>query len=158
MPLPEAQAPNATETAEPALRRLYQSLLSNWNVRDAEGYAALFEENGFAVGFDGSQHLGRDTIAKEIGQIFNDHKPGRFVAKVRETRALNSQIGMLRAVASMVPVGASDLKPETNMIQTVVGVRHDHGWRIAILQTTPAQFHGRPELAQELTEELRELL
>jgi len=28
---------------------------------------------------------------------------------------------------------------------------------IALFQNTPAQFHGRPELAQQLTEELRQL-
>jgi hypothetical protein len=31
-------------------------------------------------------------------------------------------------------------------------------WRIALFQNTPAQFHGRPELAKALTEELRQLL
>ena len=31
-------------------------------------------------------------------------------------------------------------------------------WRIILFQNTPAQFHGRPELAQQLTDELRELL
>ena len=32
------------------------------------------------------------------------------------------------------------------------------GWRIALYQNTPAQFHGRPELSRALTEELRQLL
>jgi hypothetical protein len=31
-------------------------------------------------------------------------------------------------------------------------------WRIALFQNTPAQFHGRPELVQQLTEQLRQLL
>lgn len=34
------------------------------------------------------------------------------------------------------------------------------GWnrRSALFQNTPAQFHGRPELVEALTEELRQLL
>ena len=31
----------------------------------------------------------------------------------------------------------------------------DGQWRIALFQNTPAQFHGRPEAAEALTDELR---
>ena len=31
-------------------------------------------------------------------------------------------------------------------------------WRVVLLQTTPAAFHGRPDLAEALTRELRQLL
>jgi hypothetical protein len=39
-----------------------------------------------------------------------------------------------------------------------VAARHGGRWLIALFQNTPAQFHGRPELAQQLTEDLRQLL
>jgi len=32
------------------------------------------------------------------------------------------------------------------------------GLRVALLHNTPAAFHGRPELAEELTRELTEVL
>jgi len=39
--------------------------------------------------------------------------------------------------------------------QTVVP-EHDEGrWRIVLLQNTPAQFHGRPELVEDMTRELQ---
>jgi hypothetical protein len=58
----------------------------------------------------------------------------------------------------MVPPGQTDINPAVNTIQTLVAVKRDGTWRIALFQNTPAQFHGRPELVQQLTEELRQLL
>ncbi len=58
----------------------------------------------------------------------------------------------------MIPHGQSDIEPALNTIQTLVAVRHDGAWRIALFQNTPAQLHGRPELVQQMTEELRQLL
>jgi hypothetical protein len=58
----------------------------------------------------------------------------------------------------MVPPGASDIKPEVNSIQTMIATRNEGGWRIALFQNTPAAFHGRPELTQQLTDELRSQL
>jgi hypothetical protein len=58
----------------------------------------------------------------------------------------------------MVPPGQSDLNPAVNTVQTLVAAKKDGEWRVALYQNTPAQFHGRPEMVQELTEELRQLL
>jgi hypothetical protein len=52
----------------------------------------------------------------------------------------------------------SELDPAVNTIQTLIAVRAAGNWRIALFQNTPAQFHGRLELAQALTEELQQLL
>jgi hypothetical protein len=67
-------------------------------------------------------------------------------------------VAVLRAVVGMVPAARSDIEPALNAIQTVVAVKRDGTWRIAFFQTTPAQFHGRPELVEQLTKELRQLL
>jgi hypothetical protein len=58
----------------------------------------------------------------------------------------------------MVLPGQADLNPAVNAIQTLVVARHAGRWQIELLQNTPAQFHGRPELSRALTEELRQLL
>jgi hypothetical protein len=63
----------------------------------------------------------------------------------------------------MVPPGQAKLNPAVNTIQTLVAVRQAAvgqavGWRTAVYQNTPAQFHGRPDLAEALTQELQELL
>jgi hypothetical protein len=40
-------------------------------------------------------------------------------------------------------------------VQTLVAERCEDEWRVVLYQNTPAQFHGRPELVESLTEELR---
>ncbi len=65
---------------------------------------------------------------------------------------------LLRAVAGIVPAGATDLNPALNAVQTLVAVRRGDAWRIALFQNTPAQLHGCPDLAESLTQELRALL
>jgi len=77
---------------------------------------------------------------------------------VREVRFLSTDIALLRAVVGMVPPGQNDINPAVNAIQSLVAVKDKDIWRITLFQNTPAQFHGRPELAEELTKELRQLL
>ena len=143
---------------EAQIANLYQQLLDCWNRRDATAYAALFETNGLVIGFDGSQMHGRTEIETTIGAIFTDHATAAYVGKVRNIRLLSPEVVMLHAICGMVPPGASDLNPAANAIQTVVAVKQDDGWQIAHFQNTPAQFHGRPQLSEALTNELRELL
>ena len=137
---------------------LYQHLLDGWNQRDAAAYAALFAEDASVIGFDGSQMNGRADIVAQIGQIFADHPTSRYVGKIREVRLLTPDAAILRAVVGMAPPGKSDLNPAVNAIQSLVAARHVGQWLIVLFQNTPAQFHGRPDLAQQLTDELRELL
>ena len=148
---------------EPVLSRaavvaLYTRLLEAWNRRDASGFAAQFTDEGSTVGFDGSQLDGRAAIANELGRIFADHTPATYVARVREVRTLGAGAVLLRAVAGMVPPNESTLKPERNAIQSLVAVAENGAPRVALYQNTPAQFHGRPELAQRLTAELQDVV
>lgn len=141
-----------------AMRTLYHEWLARWNQRDAVAYAALFMPNASAIGFDGSQMNGRDQIQAELRQIFANHQTAAYVGIVRESRLLSPTVALLRAVAGMVPPGKKEINPAVNAIQTLVGVKEDGAWRIALAQVTPAQFHGRPELAAALTEELSQLV
>jgi uncharacterized protein (TIGR02246 family) len=76
---------------------------------------------------------------------------------VRNIRSLGDDVALLRAVVGLVPAGQMTLNPDLNAIQTLLAVRGDNEWRIALLQNTPAQYHGRPEAAEALTTELGEL-
>ncbi|HXG50928.1 MAG TPA: SgcJ/EcaC family oxidoreductase [candidate division Zixibacteria bacterium] len=134
---------------------LYHALLDTWNRRNAPEMAALFAEDGHIVGFDGSSHDGPERIAAEVGGIFAHHATPAYVGKVRGVRFLSSEVALVRAVAGMVPPGQSDLNPALNAIQTMVAAKFNGRWRVAAFQNTPAAFHGRPELADALTEELR---
>ncbi len=143
---------------ESPIAALYHNLLDAWNRRDAAGFAALFAEDGNVVGFDGSLMNGRQEIETTLRAIFKDHLTGRYIGKIREVRFLSPDVAVLRAVSGVVSAGQTDLNPATNAIQSLVAVKQDGQWRIAHYQNTPAQFHGRPELAEQLTAELRALL
>lgn len=140
---------------EQSVRDLYHRLLDAWNRRDADGYAALFFDDGFAVGFDGSLHENPTAMRQELARIFADHPTAAYVSKVRDVRFAHEDVGILRAVAGMVPPGKTDLVAAANAIQTLVAAKRSADWRIVCFQNTPAAFHGRPELASALTEELR---
>jgi uncharacterized protein (TIGR02246 family) len=139
-----------------ALTALYHRMLDAWNSRSAADVAATLAEDGTMIGFDGSEHHGRAEVTTQLGAIFADHPTAAYVAKVRGVRMLGADAAVLSAVVGMVPPGAADLKPELNAVQTMVAAREDGEWQIVLMQNTPAQYHGRPELVEKLTDELRE--
>jgi uncharacterized protein (TIGR02246 family) len=148
----------STRSDETTIRQLYHDLLNAWNRRSASDYAAFFTSDANLVGFDGSQIDGKAAIDSTLSEIFAHHMTQAYVGKVREVRFLAPDVAMLRAVVGMTPHGKKDLDPSVNAIQSLIAVRVDGAWRIALFQNTPAAFHGRPELAQALTEELQQLL
>jgi len=143
---------------EQRVAALYHELLNGWNKRDAAAFAALFAEDGQTVGFDGSIHDGRAQIFADLSIIFTNHPTAAYVGKIRKVRFLTTEVGVVSAVAGMVPSGKSDLNPAVNAMQTLIAARTDGRWSIALFQNTPAAFHGRPELGEQLTAELRQVL
>lgn len=144
--------------AEREVRMLYEALLGSWNRRSARDFAALFAHDGRAVGYDGSAHAGRAAIESDLGRIFAAHATPAYVGLVRDVRFLGPDVALLDAVAGMVRAGTKELDPALNAVQTLVAARQDGAWRIALFQNTPAVYHGRPEVAERLTEDLREVL
>lgn len=126
--------------------------VSAWNARDAAALGALFVEDATLVGFDGTVMTGADAIQSHLGAVFADHVPGTYVALVREERVLAGGVVLVRADLGMTPPGASDLDEKVTARQVLVAV----DGRIALLATTPAALHGRPEELAALTDELRE--
>jgi uncharacterized protein (TIGR02246 family) len=81
------------------------------------------------------------------------------VGKIRSIRVLNRQVGILIAVGGLVKPDKNDISQELNAVQTLVALKQgNEEWKIAIYQNTPAAFHDRPELGEQLTEELRQVL
>jgi len=136
---------------------LYQQLLEAWNARDATAFAGLFSDDGSVIGFDGSPMNGRVEIASTLKGIFGSHQTAGYVAKIREIRHLAADVLLVRSVVGMVPPG-KELNPAVNAVQSLVVVGRGADLRIALLHNTPAAFHGRPELAAQLTLELTDVL
>jgi uncharacterized protein (TIGR02246 family) len=151
---PEKHRPISSD--ESSIRALYQQLLANWNARDAAKFAAPFTDDAEVIGFDGSQMVGRAEIEATLTGIFADHETGAYVGLIRNVRFLTPEVAMLRAVSGVIPAGQVDLNPALNAQQALIAIKHDGAWRITLYQNTPAQFHGRPDLVQRLTDELRE--
>ena len=149
------QEPSLTRAAAVAL---YTRLLEAWNRKDASGFAAQFADDGNTVGYDGSQLDGRSAIAGELERIFAHHTPATYVARVRDVRRLGEGAVLLRAVVGMIPPNGSAVNPERHAIQSLVATAEDGAPRIALFQNTPAQFHGRPELIDQLTTELQRVV
>ena len=146
---------NSASTDETAVTNLYRRLLNAWNRHSASEFAGLFTRDANVIGFDGSQMNGRIEIAPELSRIFAGHETAEYVAIVKEVRLLPGDIAILRAATGMVPPGGSDINPAVNAVQTLVARKETAGWIIELFQNTPAQFHERPDLAEQMTEELR---
>jgi uncharacterized protein (TIGR02246 family) len=141
--------------SEDEIRALYDALIAGWNGHDAEAMAGSFAVDGVVIGFDGSVSSGQQTISSEMASIFADHETARYAVKVHSVRSLGSQAMILRAIAGLVPPGQTAINPETNSHQTVVAEQHEGQWKIVLFQNTPAQFHGRPALVEDMTRELQ---
>lgn len=140
------------------IQNLYHELIEAWNTRDAERMAGQFAEKGVQIGFDGSKLIGQHEILAHLKPIFANHPTAPFITKIKEIRPLGTDAAILHAIAGMIPPGKSDINPAVNAHQTLVAVKINDDWQIELFQNTPAQFHGRPELVDEMTEELRQLL
>jgi uncharacterized protein (TIGR02246 family) len=130
-------------------------LITAWNDHDGTAMAAPFADDGVVIGFDGSVSSGMQTISSEMANIFADHETGRYAVKVTSVRELGQHAVILRAIAGLVPPGRTAINPETNSHQSVVAEMQHGQWRIVLLQNTPAHFHGRPSLVEEMTRELQ---
>jgi uncharacterized protein (TIGR02246 family) len=139
------------------VRGVYERLLTAWNERSAERYGALFAADGLLVGFDGSR-IAAANVSDHLGPIFADHPTAAYVAKVVEGRQLGSGAVLLMAIAGMTPPGHRELSPDRNAVQTILAERSDERWSVKLFQNTPAQYHGRPDLAEQHTRELQELV
>lgn len=140
---------------EEEVQRLYDTMIDAWNRRDAAGMAWAFAADGSLVGFDGSQVNGSKNIETHLMPIFGSHPTPHFVTLTREVRSLGNGTVILRADVGMIQQGKTEINPALNAVQSLVAVRRDGRWQIALLQNTPAAFHGRPQDVEKFTADLR---
>jgi uncharacterized protein (TIGR02246 family) len=141
------------------IRALYHQFLDGWNRRSGAAVAAGFADDGDIIGFDGSHHRGRLSIAADLRAVFADHPTPGYVGVIRSVRPIAPGVAVLLAHAGMIPAGESDFDPQLHAVHTLVAVDEGGGrWRISLFQTTPAAWHQHPEAREALTEELRSLL
>ncbi len=149
----------AAHPEDARIQALYAAFLDGWNRRSGAAVAAGFADDGDIIGFDGSHHRGRLSIAADLRQVFATRETPAYVAVVRSVRPVSEGVAMLIAHAGMIPPGSADLDPRFHAVHTMIAVDEGRGrWRISLFQATPAAWHGHEHLRDELTEELRGLL
>ena len=147
-----------TVTHEDAIRTLYRQVIRGWNEHSASGMSAPFAADGELIGFDGSHLIGRAAIFTHLHDVFSHHLTPPFVYKIKSACLLSEEVGMVRAMVGMIPPGKDELDPALHAHQTLVAKKQGEQWEAVLFQNTPAQFHGRPELVEQFTEELRPLV
>jgi uncharacterized protein (TIGR02246 family) len=145
------------EVAADAIHAMHAAILQAWNDRDAREFARPFAADATMIGFDGSQVTGSD-IESHLRPIFEGHPTARYVAKVREVRRVGASAVLLRAIVGMVPAGQTTIKPDVNAVQTMLVEHRGNQWQAILLQNTPAQHHGRPDLVKAHTAELQRVV
>jgi uncharacterized protein (TIGR02246 family) len=141
------------------IRTLYVQLLDGWNRRSGAAVAAAFADDGDIIGFDGSHHSGRLSIASDLRRIFGIHQTPAYVGLIRGVRPMAEGVAVLHAHAGMIPPGGNDLDPALLTVHTLVAIEESPGrWKISLFQSTPAAWDGREDARQALLAELRGLL
>jgi uncharacterized protein (TIGR02246 family) len=135
----------------------YRELLVAWNRRDAEAFAAMFTDDGQAVAFDGSAMSGRAEIASTLAAVFQNERTETYAASIRDVFEIAPGVVLLRSVVGMVPHDSFDLNLMVKATQSVVFLERDDEAKVVLLQSTPATFHGRSDVAEVLSLELEQI-
>ena len=157
----------SSKSDDEEIRSLYQQMIDGWNKSNGNDFAAPFDENCDFIAFDGTHFKRRQEIATFHQWLFDGFLRGsRLVGKIRSVRFLTPDVAIIHGVGGTVLAGKTDIEPERNSVHTLVAIKKqqkekDTGeteWRLIAFQNSRAQYIGRPEQSDALTEELRQLL
>jgi uncharacterized protein (TIGR02246 family) len=154
----QQQREKSSTESESAIHTLYLQMIDGWNRGNGEAFATPFAEDADLVGFDGTHLKGRQEIASFHQNLFDTFVKGsRLIGKVRSVRFITPDIAIMHAVGGTIMPGQSDIEPERNSVHTIIVKRGDAigRWHIVAFQNTRAQYVGRPNLVEALTDELR---
>ena len=85
--------------------------------------ARLFTEDGSLIGFDRSQINGQSEIQSHISVIFDNHVTPKYIGKINCPRFLSLGVGVILAVAGMVPPGKPDISPGLECNSNISGYK-----------------------------------
>ncbi len=123
-----------TRDDEAAIRDVYRRLMEGWNRGSGEAFAAVFDEDGDQVAFDGTRFAGRREISDFHQELFDKWMKGtRLVGRVESVRFPAPDVAVTHARGGTIMRGKSAPSPERDSIQTLVVVRRNGEWRLAAL-------------------------
>jgi len=143
---------------ERPIREIYEKLLNSWNRGNAASMASCCAEECTFIGFDGTQYFFRKELEQAVEKIFKEHTPAKYVHKIREINFITPDVAQVFAIVGMVKNGDQEVNPSLNALQLATLRKKGKDWRIISLQNTHARFDQKPELVDEMTNELNDLL
>jgi uncharacterized protein (TIGR02246 family) len=137
------------------VEELYANLMDAWNKRDAKAFEDLFILDGDLVGFDGTQMHGQGSIGEHLRQIFAEHPTLAYVYRITGVTQISTEVAIVRAIAGMIPPGASDFDPKLHAVHRMTAVHRGGAYRVALFQNTPARLDNKPAEVEQMTADLR---
>lgn len=153
----QSPLPRRAEAAEATVRTMYGELLDAWNRHSADDFARRFADDALLVTVDGDRVPGA-SLPQYFRLVFVDHPEAHCVGHVLGIRPVGSNAVMLHAIAGIVPAGNTRINPAVNTVHTLLAEKRSGAWQIVLFQNTPADYHGRPELADQLTTQLQQII
>jgi len=138
-----------------ATRDLYHRFVDSWNGHDARTIATAMDSHGIMIGFDGGVMRGPAEVERTISSVFSDHNPHQIVAIERSIHMVAPTVCRYLGDVGFVDPVSGELEESLNSRQTLIASLGVEGWRIHLLQTTPAAMYAAPGSQLALSEELR---
>jgi uncharacterized protein (TIGR02246 family) len=105
-----------------------------------------------------NQITGAKNIEKHLSPIFRDHPTHKFVFHILDVRKLDETVGIVQAIAGMVPRNGNIIDSSKNTVQTMLAHKVRGKWKVEIFQNTPARLDGRPKAVKAMTKQLQRLV
>ncbi|NJP33612.1 SgcJ/EcaC family oxidoreductase [Micromonospora thermarum] len=126
---------------EAAVRDVATRIMAAWAANDADGFAAIFTEDGTLIG--DSYMKGRDGIRAYMAAGFAGPYAGtRVHVEPLDVRFLTAEIALLVTRGSVLLEGESGIVPERGFLATSTVVRRDGRWHIAAYQNSKGTTDG----------------
>ncbi|MCP2336096.1 SgcJ/EcaC family oxidoreductase [Actinomadura rupiterrae] len=127
--------PSAADQA--AVAGLPQRMIEAWAEHDADGFGALFTEDG-TLTLPGVHQAGREAIAGFMRAAFaGPFKGTRVTGKPLSMRFLAPDVCVLITEGGVIAAGRTELADEAAIRATWLAVRQDGEWRLAGYQNCP---------------------
>ena len=156
VPVAQTEAVKQRDAAHPydaQIRALYSQFLDGWNRRSGAAVAAGFADDGDIIGFDGTHHRGRLSIAADLRQMFASHQTPAYVGVVRSVRPMaHGRRGAAGARRHDPGRAATTSTPtSTPCTRWSPSTRAAAAGGSRCFQSTPAAWHQHPEAREALT-------
>jgi uncharacterized protein (TIGR02246 family) len=144
---PTATNPAARSDDEKAIQAEFDAFGQAFQNGDAKAIAALFTEDGEAVGVEGETIQGRKAIAEHYASRFAEEPGDRFESTIESIKLLAPGIARVHGHTQLTP---ADGGPPVKSRFTVIEVKRDGRWLAASVRELPEAELSHHERLKEL--------